>query len=133
MRWIAIAAAVVVGGLGAGTLAALEGGEVVVLRTGPPGTRRETRTWIADEDGAWWVEAANPARPFLRDVRADGRVEVRRFDRWHRCRAETVAEPGGHARIRRLLRARYGWRDWWIGWLADTSASRAVRLACEAA
>jgi hypothetical protein len=32
-----------------------------------------------------------------------------------------------------MLRARYGWRDWWIGWLADTRASRALRLDCEAA
>jgi hypothetical protein len=131
MRWVVVLVAVLVG-LGAGMLAALEGAEVVVLRTGAPGAPRETRVWVADADGAWWIEAANPSRPFLRELGADDRLEVRRFGRWHRCRATVAPDPGGHERIRRLLRARYGWRDSWIGWLADTTRSRAVRLDCEA-
>lgn len=42
-----------------------------------------------------------------------------------------VPNPDGHARIRRLLAGRYGWADRWIGLLADTSRSIAVRLDCE--
>jgi hypothetical protein len=44
--------------------------------------------------------------------------------------ASVASDPEGHARIRRLLAARYGWADRWIGLLADTSHSRAVRLDC---
>ena len=77
------------------TLVALEGREVVVLETiDGAGVARATRTWVADDDGYAWIEAANPERPFL-------------------------------------LARRYGWADRWIGLLADTSGSVAVRLACE--
>jgi hypothetical protein len=110
---------------------ALEGGEVVVLRTvDAAGHLRETRTWIADADGAAWIEAANPDRPFLHDVAASPAVELHRAGRWRPCRAEVHVGPEGHARIRSLLRARYGWADRWIALLADTSNSAAVRLDC---
>lgn len=113
------------------TLVALEGREVVVLRTFDAGRRpRETRTWIADADGAAWIEAANPERAFLRELAADPDVELRRGGAWRRCRAQVRPNPEGHARIRALLRARYGWADRWVGMLADTRESSAVRLAC---
>jgi hypothetical protein len=35
---------------------------------------------------------------------------------------------GPHRKIRQLLRAKYGWADAWIGLIADTSRSVAVRL-----
>jgi len=117
---------------GALTLAALEGQEVVVVHTrDASGAVRATRTWIADEAGYAWVEAADDARPFLRHLEADPEVELRRHGTRHRCHALRVANPGGHERIRRLLARKYGWADRWIGLLVDTSASSAVRLACE--
>jgi hypothetical protein len=113
------------------TLLALEGGEVVVLRTFDAERRpRETRTWVADADGAAWIEAAIPGRRFLGDLAAEPRVELRRGGTWRACRAEVHAGPEGHARIRTLLRARYGWADRWIGMLADTRRSAAVRVDC---
>jgi hypothetical protein len=117
--------------LAALTVAALEGREVVVVRTtdGSGGTR-ETRVWIGDEGGAAWVEAANPGRPFLRDVQGNAAVELRREGAWRWCHAAAVEGPEGHARIRRLLAAKYGWADCWVGLLTDTSASVAVRLDC---
>jgi len=39
-----------------------------------------------------------------------------------------IEGDGGHRRIRSLLRARYGVADAWIGLLADTSRSVAIRL-----
>ncbi len=116
---------------GAVTLLALEGREVVVLRTrAADGTARDTRTWVADEDGAMWIECANPERPFLADVRSSPAVELRRGGRWRPCEATVASEPDGHRRIRRLLAAKYGWADTWIGLLADTSRSLAIRLSC---
>lgn len=113
------------------TLIALEGSEVVVLRTyDAAGGGHDTRTWAADQLGAIWIEAANPDRVFLQRVRAQPRVALLRGGEWRRCTAE-LAGASGHARIRRLLGKKYGWRDRWIGLLVDTSRSVAVRLACD--
>ncbi len=115
--------------LGAVTLWALEGKEVIVVRTRDArGAVRETRTWVADQDGALWVEAAVPERPFLQQLLATPHVEVVRHGVAARYRATAVANPAGHERIRRLLSAKYGWADCWIGMLTDTSRSVAVKL-----
>lgn len=114
------------------TLLALEGNEVVVLRTGAGQVgRRETRTWIADHDGAVWIEAANPEREFYRQILQNPRVELRRRGALRPYRATAIITPAGHALIRRLLAAKYGWADRWIGLLTDTSQSIAIRLEPE--
>lgn len=111
------------------TLLALEGTEVVQLRsTTPDGGVRITRTWIADADGALWLEAANPERPFLRDVEARPDVELVRGGEALQLRARPVPGDAGHRKIRQLLAAKYGWADTWVGLLTDTSRSVAVRL-----
>jgi len=114
------------------TLIALEGKEVVVLGTQDADrTRRATRTWIAAEDGSLWIEAANPERPFLMDIATRPDVELRHGNATQKCRAYIELNPQGHLRIRRLLAAKYGWADSWVGLLTDTSGSLAVRLQCE--
>ena len=114
------------------TLLALEGREVVVLRTfDAPGEARETRTWVADEDGYTWIEAANSERPFLLQLQANPKVELRRNGTLQHCRADVTPNPNGHQRIRRLLAAKYGWADDWVGLLTDTSGSLAVQLGCQ--
>ena len=111
------------------TLVALDGNEVVVLHTG--GAAHATRTWIAEEEqGTLLVEAANPERPFLRDLQAAPRLELERHGTRRPCTATILPNPEGHDRIRRLLAMRYGWADAWIALLTDTHASLAVRLAC---
>jgi hypothetical protein len=134
MRHLRIAAAVAVGGalvFGVVTLVALEGREVVVVHTrAADGPARATRTWVADADGATWIEAANPERPFLRDLESRPEMELERGGAVTRCRAAIVPNPAGHRRIRDLLATRYGWADCWIGLVADTRRSVAVRLEC---
>ncbi len=110
------------------TLVALEGHEVVVLET--DGGAHRTRTWIADDADGTWIEAANPERPFVADLRRSPTLVLDRDGVRRTCRAELVANPEGHDRVRRLLRDRYGWADCWIGLLADTRASLAVRVRC---
>jgi len=108
---------------------ALESREVVLLRTTSPGGEvAQTRVWIADADGAMWLEAATPERGWYRDLRARPRAELVRAG-VARC-VVARGEPGaeGHRRIRRLLRAKYGWADAWVGLLQDTSRSIPVRL-----
>jgi len=117
--------------LAAVTLVALEGSEVVVIQTvDDAGALRSTRTWIADEDGDAWIEAANAERPFLRDIRERPAIALTRGQLVLRCHATPSPNPEGHARIRRLLAQKYGWADAWIGMLTDTSGSLAVRLEC---
>lgn len=114
---------------GAITVLALEGKDVAVLHTrDASGRERTTRVWVADDDGALWVEAATPERDFYRDLLAAPELDVERAGTTTRMRA--VPEPGsaGHERIRGLLRAKYGWADRWVALLQDTSRSVAVRL-----
>jgi hypothetical protein len=111
------------------TWRALEGREVALLRTRTPaGGSEETRVWVADEAGRIYLEAATPERGWYRSLHAHPEVELVRGGVVRRYRA--VPEPGaeGHARIRALLRRKYGWADWWVGLLQDTSDSIAVRL-----
>lgn len=111
------------------TVVALEAPEVVVLRTTDAhGKTRETRTWIADDGGSSWVEAANPAREFYRHILENPEVELLRGGQRQRFRAVPLANPEGHALIRRLLSEKYGLADRWIGLLTDTSQSIAIRL-----
>ena len=127
-RLAAVLAAAVLGFAGV-TLLALEGREVVQLRTvTPEGSVRRTRTWVADADGAMWVEAANVQRPFLLDLGAHPDIELVRGGTVLPVRAVVVPGLDAHRKIRSLLAEKYGWADRWIGLLADTSHSEAVRL-----
>ena len=113
------------------TFVALESREVVVVHThAADGRAHATRTWVADADGVTWLEAANPERPFLHDLMDRPQLELERGGTFVRCRAAIVPNPTGHRRIRDLLAARYGWADCWIGLVADTRRSVAVRLEC---
>lgn len=113
------------------TFAALEGGDVAVLRTKEGAHRwRETRVWWAEGDGgALWLEAATPDRAWLLDVRGDGAVELVRDGVTSRWYAAPVEGDEPRQLVRALLREKYGWADAWVGLVRDTSQSIAVRLA----
>jgi hypothetical protein len=129
LRRLAAVLAAAVLGFAAVTLLALEGREVVQLRTvTPEGGVRSTRIWVADADGAMWVEAANVQRPFLLDLRAHPDSELVRGGAVLPVRAVAVPGLDAHLKIRTLLAEKYGWADCWIGLVADTSHSEAVRL-----
>jgi hypothetical protein len=132
MRRLRVAIGIVLLGLAAaaaGTFLALEGGEVVVLRTErPEGGVRETRVWIAEQEGVLWLEAATPDRGWYRDLLLRPELELVRAGRARPYRAAPEPGPAGHERIRALLRAKYGLADWWVGLLQDTTGSIAVRL-----
>jgi len=108
---------------------ALEGKDVAILRTQKSdGSTRETHVWIAEQGGVRFVEAATPDRAWLLEAQAQPEIELVQGGATTRWRV--VPEPGaaGHAMIRRLLRAKYGWADQWVALLQDTSRSVAVRL-----
>lgn len=124
---VALAALLVL--FGAVTWLALEGNEVAVLRTRTPaGDFDETRVWVADADGAAMIEAATPERPWYQSLRTHPEVELLRDGAPLRYRALPEPGPEGRERIRTLLREKYGWADWWVSLLQDTSDSVLVRL-----
>ncbi len=111
------------------TWTALESRDVALLHTQQPnGARRRTRVWIAEDAGAWWVEAATPQRPFYHDLLTVPQVELEYQGTRTRVLAVPLPNPEGHHQIRQLLRTKYGWADQWIGLLQDTSASIGIRL-----
>lgn len=111
------------------TWAALESREVVIVHTrGNDGVEKATRVWIADEAGYSWLEAPTTERIWYRHVLENPRVTVERGGWLLTYIAEPMPGPEGHAKIRSLLRAKYGWADIWVGLLQDTSHSIAVRL-----
>ena len=115
--------------LAAVTLAALEGGEVVVISTHGAGNAvRRTRVWIATDGESDWLEANNPSTPWYLDVVANDALTVERGGTTERYRARPLATADGHARIRALMSAKYGWADRWVGWLFSEPESVAVRL-----
>jgi len=131
LRSILLLVVLVALAFGAVTWVALEGQEVVVVRTrGADGRAHATRTWVADADGGTWIEAANPERPFLHDLARAPELELERRGTVLRCHAAIMPNPEGHQHIRELLASRYGWADCWIGLIADTRRSVAVRLQC---
>ena len=120
-------------GLGLGfavvTGLALEAGDVAVLTTQrPDGSARETHIWWAEHEGVLWVEAATPERAWLTEALAAGVVEVERDGRRERMRVERAPGADAHARVRALLREKYGLCEGWVGLLQDTSRSLAVLL-----
>jgi hypothetical protein len=115
--------------LGGVTWAALESSGVAILETrDTDGDTRHTRVWFAEHQRAIWLEAATPEREWLRDVQRSPRVVLRRGSNVEQFEAFPLPGESSHERIRELLRAKYGWRDRWVGLLQDTSRSVAVRL-----
>ena len=89
---------------------------------------RDTHVWYAAEGGGSWSEAATQGRAFLSDIRRRPQVSLSTDGEFTPYRAEILDTPSAHDRIRELLRVKYGWRDWWVGLLQDTSASVVVHL-----
>ena len=129
IRNVVIGAAVLAVAFGATTLIALEGKDVAVLYTrDDAGGARRTRVWVAESDGALWVEAATPERGFYRDLVLRPELDVEHGGRARRMIARPEPGDAGHEQIRTMLRDKYGWADCWVALLQDTSRSVAVRL-----
>ena len=102
------------------------GREVIVLRTeNPDGGWLETRLWIVDDAGVFWLHGGDSE--WMRNLGARPIVEIERDGETHRYRAEAV--PGPHPRIHELLRAKYGVADRWVRFVgADNESTKPVRL-----
>jgi hypothetical protein len=127
---IFIAVAVLAVGLAATTYLALELGQVAIAQTTKlDGEPRHTHVWYVEERGALYLEAGHPDNPWVRELEhmqtltlaGEGIGGEYLFDQ-----SQNIAD---HERIRRMMRRKYGWRDWWIDVLFDTSSSRLIELS----
>ena len=129
MKRVAIGLALLALAFVAVTGVALESSGVAVVATeAPDGSTRETHVWWVEDEGALWLEAGTPENPWFEDVRARPELHLVAEGATGRYRAVPVPGPEARSRLRSRLRARYGWRDVWVGWLFDVSRSVAVRL-----
>ena len=110
------------------TYAALEGGGVVTALTVDPasGEQRKTHIWFVSEGKEVLLEAGAPDSPWVRDL-ADGST-LTLVGEGIDGRYDFRIRPGGHDRIRSLMRAKYGWRDEWVELLFDVSHSQLVEI-----
>ncbi len=135
VRAVAIALSAAVGLLvafAATTWWALESDGVAVIETlARDGSVRSTHVWYAEPDGELWIEAGTPENPWFEDLPRNATLTFTADRRSRPYTATPVDDAAGHARIRALLREKYGVRDWWVGLLVDTTRSVAVRLEPE--
>jgi hypothetical protein len=108
---------------------ALESGGVAIVETRAyDGTVRSTHVWYAETGRELWLEAGTPENGWFVDLNDHPQLRLTIDDRSKRYTAEPIEDPSGHQRIRELMRRKYGFRDRWVGFIADTSRSIAVRL-----
>jgi len=113
------------------TYIALEQSDVLIVETfdGSLQQPRYTHIWFVENKGTIYLEAGHPQNPWIVDL-ANGHtlgIQGANLDGWYAFNLDISDE--GHQQIRTLMRAKYGWRDWWIGLLFDTSQSQLITLA----
>jgi hypothetical protein len=129
MRKTAIGLGLLLLAIGSITWWALESGDVAIIETRrSDGSVRETRVWWFEASGQLWLEAGSPSNGWFEDVSANPHIVIRRDGPPEEYVAVIVPEITHHAWVRSAIRERYGFRDWWINRLIDTSQSAAVRL-----
>ncbi len=104
------------------------GGVAIVETTSGGGSIRSTHVWYAEPDAEIWIEAGTPENGWYVDIQEIPTISFAAHARSGIYLAEPIPGAAAHERIRALLREKYGFRDWWIATLFDTSSSIAVRL-----
>lgn len=97
-------------------MVASESGEVVVLTTtDDAGASQETRLWVVELNGAWYLRAGSGQAGWFQRLSARPDVTVIRNDAPASYRAQpSVAERDA---VNALMADKYGWADRFIGWL----------------
>ena len=129
MKPVLIGVATLLAAFGAVTWWALESRGVAVIETRTADDSvRFTHVWYTEPNGELWLEAGTPGNGWFIDVQENPDVRFEANGQSAPYIARPVEELSGHDRIRSLIRAKYGFRDRWVGLVVDTSRSVAVRL-----
>ena len=105
-------------------------GVAVVNTTTNDGVTRATHVWFIERDRYLLLEAGTPENGWFVDIGVTPELRISQPGSLAGMyRVEPTSSPEGHARIRGLMREKYGIRDAWIGTLFDTTRSVEVRVA----
>jgi hypothetical protein len=111
------------------TWLALEFDGVAIVETrAADGSIRSTHVWFVEPEGELWLEAGSAQNTWFADSSRDPRLSLRADGRAGEYVARPFEDPAARARIRALLREKYGLRDRWVGLFVDQSQSLVVRL-----
>ena len=111
------------------TYAALEADSVITVITNSEDNQpRTTRIWFAAEDGQLYLEAGNPANPWVQDLSRTDSLHLTGSDIDGHYTFKLRSAESDHLKIREMMRRKYGWRDWWISVLFDTTGSQLVEI-----
>ena len=116
-------------GLAAITIIVLESGQVLVVetKTGSGQEKRETHIWLVQSEGRLLLEAGTPENPWVLDLAIQQALMLKGegLDGMYRFK---LHGPASHENIRRFMEEKYGWRDWWISMIFDTSRSFMIEV-----
>lgn len=108
---------------------ALESSDVAVIETRRADRQvRTTHVWWFLADGRLWLEAGSPSNGWYVDVSDNPHIVVKRDGASSEFVAVPIPDPVHHEWVRSSIREKYGFRDWWVNLLVDTSDSVAVRM-----
>ena len=116
------------------TYLALEQSDVLVVESFDRSAQnaRYTHIWFVVEEGHIYLEAGHPENPWVQDLAKADTIGIQgaNLDGWYAFSISNsqTSENSDHLKIRALMRKKYGWRDWWVALLFDTSQSQLVSL-----
>jgi hypothetical protein len=127
---IAAVLAIVLASGAAITYLALELGEVAIVETvNPDGARlRQTHIWYVHQPDGLYLEAGHPDNSWVRDLEQMQTLTLSGEDISGEYVFEQRESEADHQRVRKMMLDKYGWRDWWIGLVFDTSRSWMIEL-----
>jgi len=104
---------------------------VVVHEPTPTGGVRRARLWIVDEGPYSWIHPGSAnAQWWVKHMDEHSIVEMERGGVTRNYHAQL--DPEAHAKVHRLMRAKYSVADWWVRFLAgsDTQSGILTRQKC---
>ena len=129
LKWLLISLGSLAASLVLATLIALELNGVITVETVNSESRqpRHTHIWYVEVEDQLMLEAGNPENPWVKDLALSETI-VLMGGGLDGVYSFLIHDRDSHDMIRSSMRSKYGWRDWWISVLFDTSASTAVTV-----
>ena len=114
---------------GAVTYIALEANKVAIVETRKAdGTTRKTHVWFVKQRKDLWLEAGSESNGWFQDILQTGELSLSLDSDPFRYKTKIDRSAATQKRVRALLRERYGWRDWWVGFFVDHASAIPVQL-----
>ena len=133
LKWILAVVGIVVMSFVGITFFALEYGDVAVVETmdKSTGKQRLTHIWHVQTGDQLFLEGGSPTNPWVQDLEYLSTIRLIGNGIDGEYAFVIRDDDDNHAEIRALMRAKYGWRDRWVGIVFDTSKSMLIEVVAE--